>query len=141
MRERIKTEIRREEGAMVLGSILDTGRGCVLVVAGADAPRERLSVRLLSAGYGVVAGGQATEVADAAIGRDVTAVVVHADAATSIEREWIAPAAFGAPIVVVVPPGGSAPSPDRLPAGARVLRVVGHETDVEAALLDFIDSV
>lgn len=136
-------KVATDERALVLGSMLDTGLGTVLLVEPRAELREQVTLRLLCAGYRVVASGSAAAVARAAIGVEVGAVVVAIDpsdggAATLPELDLVR---FGAPLVALVVGDPAAADAMPLPTGARVVPTNGAIADTEQSVLDVLESL
>ncbi|MFG0316844.1 MAG: hypothetical protein ACF8XB_06200 [Planctomycetota bacterium JB042] len=135
-----RTSSKSEERALVLGSMLDTGRGTVLLVEERTDVREQIALRLLSAGYRIVAGRTGAVVAREAIGQDVAAVVASAGAAAPpTPFDALDVVRFGAPMLLLV--GGAVPAPtEGLPSGALVVRAEGSVADVESAVVEALET-
>ncbi len=135
-----RTSSKSEERALVLGSMLDTGRGTVLLVEERTDVREQIALRLLSAGYRIVAGRTGAVVAREAIGRDVAAVVASAGAsAPPTPFDALDVVRFGAPLLLLVAEAVRTPT-EGLPSGAFVVRAEGSVAEVESAVVEALEA-
>lgn len=136
-----ETSWEQEERALVLGSMLDSGRGTVLVVEERTDLREQVALRLLSAGYRIVAGRTQTCVARDAVGERVAAVVASAGGwfGAPTPQNALDLVRVDAPLVLLVSDEAAASLPSSLPSGTLVVRSDAPPAEVEERVVAVLE--